>query len=200
MSLINDALKRAQQEMGDKPVAAFPRQESSPPPLGALASPIATSKTPALISIIVAATILVFIGIGLLNIRGSADVPGQVSGLTTPAIANPISSPANPAAPTDRTAKPSAQEQPNNAAAPIKEATRSISALASPQAEAPVIAKKPRPALKLSGIMAGPSGEAALINGRMVRVGEEIEGVKLESIENQTAHLSFEGETFTLGI
>ena len=48
--------------------------------------------------------------------------------------------------------------------------------------------------------MAGPTGEAALINGRMVRVGESIEGVTLESIENQTANLSFEGETFSLGL
>jgi type II secretory pathway component PulC len=90
---------------------------------------------------------------------------------------------------------------PNNAAQAVKEVSKAIAAVTCPPpAEAPVIAKKPRPALKLSGIMAGPTGEVALINGRMVRVGESIEGVTLESIENQTANLSFEGETFSLGL
>jgi hypothetical protein len=53
---------------------------------------------------------------------------------------------------------------------------------------------------KVSGIMSGPTGGAALINGRMIYVGQEIEGARLVRTTANTVVMEMEGVRFTLGI
>ena len=87
--------------MSDKPAAAF--QQQGNPSLYESAPPIATSRTPAIISIIIATAILGFIAFGLVKLRSSSGVPSQVSALTSP---NP--SPAPAALPTSPSPPPAA--------------------------------------------------------------------------------------------
>ena len=51
---------------------------------------------------------------------------------------------------------------------------------------------------KLSAVVQGPEGGTAIINGRFVRIGEEIDSAKIISIGRYTVELEYEGERFTL--
>jgi hypothetical protein len=53
---------------------------------------------------------------------------------------------------------------------------------------------------RVSGIMSGPTGGAALINGRMIYVGQEIDGARLVRTTANTVMMEMDGVQFTLGI
>lgn len=52
--------------------------------------------------------------------------------------------------------------------------------------------------LRLSGIFIGPQGNSAVINGRRLRVGDEIADAQLIGIENQAVELERDGERITI--
>ena len=58
------------------------------------------------------------------------------------------------------------------------------------------------PRLTVSGLIAskGPAAGIAIINGRMVSVGETIEGVAVVSVVQTTVKLSYEGEARQLKV
>ena len=51
---------------------------------------------------------------------------------------------------------------------------------------------------RLSAIMRGPGGGAALINGFMLRVGQEIDGAKIVRIDQYSVELELDGQRFTI--
>jgi len=62
---------------------------------------------------------------------------------------------------------------------------------------------RPRPRVnpgrfRLSAIMRGPGGGAALINGFMLRVGQEIDGAKIVRIDQYSVELDLDGQRFTI--
>lgn len=57
---------------------------------------------------------------------------------------------------------------------------------------------RPVPVLTLSGILFGPEGSLALINGRIVREGGMVDGAKLEKISSDRVELSFDGQKVIL--
>lgn len=48
--------------------------------------------------------------------------------------------------------------------------------------------------LQLSGIFIGPDGNSAVVNGRRLRIGEQIAGARLVTIEPQAIELDLEGK------
>ncbi|GEM_PF-4575337 len=64
--------------------------------------------------------------------------------------------------------------------------------------KAPPEPEKPIPALSLSGILFGETGSFALINGRVIPEGGNVEGAVVEKIYAERVELSFEGKKITL--
>jgi hypothetical protein len=117
-----------------------------------------------------------------------------------PAAAQPTRQPARPP-------KPPAAQRP----APVVETPSAAPAAVTPPAspaphEAPsppvaaTVAPTPASRFKVTGIMSGPMGGAALINGRLIYVGQEVDGARLVSITANTVELEVAGVRFTLGI
>ncbi len=52
----------------------------------------------------------------------------------------------------------------------------------------------------LDGVMQGPAGGTAIINGRHVRIGQEIKGARVVNIEQYEVILEADGEKFTIGM
>ncbi len=61
--------------------------------------------------------------------------------------------------------------------------------------------KKPHPGdFKLNGIMQGPAGATAIINGRHLSIGQEINGAKVVAIRQYEVTLQAGSEKFTIGM
>ncbi|WP_260291476.1 general secretion pathway protein GspB [Sedimenticola hydrogenitrophicus] len=52
--------------------------------------------------------------------------------------------------------------------------------------------------LRLSGIFVGPDGASAVINGRRLRVGDEVTGAQLVRIESHAVELDLDGDRFKI--
>ena len=61
-----------------------------------------------------------------------------------------------------------------------------------------VVEEKPIPSLALSGILFGAEGSIALINGRIVREGGDVEGARLIKISEDRVELVFQGQKIIL--
>ncbi len=61
-----------------------------------------------------------------------------------------------------------------------------------------VIEEKPIPSLALGGILFGAEGSIALINGRIVREGGDVEGARLVKISEDRVELEFQGQKIIL--
>ncbi len=135
-------------------------------------------------------------------VQVAAQAPA-VAPIEAPVQVNPGSPPAQqaaaPEASTPPTSAPAADPSPLS---PLAEAELSLPA---PELEPAPVCPALRPSdvaakFKVSGIMSGPTGGAALINGRMVNVGQEIDGARLVATTANTIQLEIEGERFSLGI
>ena len=65
----------------------------------------------------------------------------------------------------------------------------------------PTVRPRPKPRLpryKLNGIMQGPEGGCAIVNGQFVREGETIDGAKVVKIRRYDVHIDVQGERVTL--
>jgi len=73
-----------------------------------------------------------------------------------------------------------------------------------PRDRAPVAAvARPQPStpkLKLSGILRGLDGSTAIINGRFLKVGDQIDGAKVVKISKYTVTLELAGREVTVGM
>lgn len=113
------------------------------------------------------------------------------------AVAKPTAPPSSApavAAPAPAIAAPTPQPEAETPAPPP--ASHDEAPAVRPVARTPATASK----FKVSGIMSGPMGGAALINGRMISVGQEIDGARLVAMTPNTVDLEIEGVRFTLGI
>lgn len=109
---------------------------------------------------------------------------------------NPAKAPAASAAVTSaKTGSAASSDQ--VAATPIKTAAVAAKAAdAEPAVAAPVkVAARPFPSLKLQGVSYRKTGgSSALLNGRIVGEGDEVDGVTIAKIETQSVTLEFSGQ------
>lgn len=248
MSLINEALKRAQADKAREPYA--------PPPWGPLSPSPVESSGPApkraaglwvmLGFLLVGVSVFWMVRKTLPEMFGPAGAPAAVNIAPAKEAASPAAKPASvpvptaaPAAadpaiaelrnelarltrkidlppvaqlpdPTTRPASPSfslASEEAPTPQPPAKKAPTPLAvpaaAAKAPAATASVATPPPPattnpPALKLSGIICGPDGGTAIINGQMLRVGQEIAGARVVRIDPCEVHLEFAGTPLRL--
>lgn len=57
-----------------------------------------------------------------------------------------------------------------------------------------------RPTFKVSAIMSGPDGGAALVNGRMVYVGQTVDGARLVGVSSNSVQLLVGDKQVTVGL
>jgi hypothetical protein len=174
MSLINDALTRAKQV-----------PPGQPPPLPL--RPVEPAQKHAnnfgwIIGITVGVVVLLgvgalMIGLGLASLKArAAKSPEAVSARPAPApapvvVVEATPSPATPVA---------AHSNPETSAA------------------APVVVPAPAPVMKLQAILFSPARPSAVVNGRTVFVGDQIEGFTVTSITRSTCTLVSKTETNVL--
>lgn len=208
MSILLDAIKKSQQAPKTTVVIEQPKaaqQNSSAP--ASTAAPAATGKLPwGKISFCVAVTALLLYSI-LIAVTGkspkpaatkqpaAAPVPTAVVKATAPTPAPvalvkvPASTPAPVAVVTPAAPAPVAKPAPATASIP-----ESQPIAAAPQASTAVSTKPP----KLEGIAWDPDDPMAILSGRPVRTGATVNGWKVQSIAEDSAVLSQNGETQTL--
>ena len=103
--------------------------------------------------------------------------------------------PGQPAPPPDEIAVTAPAEPDDGGASPATDA-------GPPEAALPPSPAEPWPVLDVQGIILRrpPYPSTALINGRRLRVGESIEGVRLLAVEEESVRLEYRGEQRVLRI
>jgi len=197
MSLINDALKRAQEA-----------QKKSPPPLAGAPLHSVPAERRSAMPLIAGAVILLLLGVGAgaflqLNKREPATkvavAPAQ------PAVQNPEPQknvqPAPPVVVPAANIPVATQPKISPASTPI-----APSVAAEPTPKPPVSAvevSSPQPAwpkLKLQGIIYVPRKPSVVINGKALFVGERVDGAQVVAISPENVTLVFAGRTNVLTV
>jgi len=202
MSLINDALKRAQ--TAQRPILPVPRAELRPvndPP-----APRPKFGLPVLLLAGVACFPLIALLVVRLALHGdSADILANASSPRTTAAAQPIAPPAPPPA-------PAAQSAPLVAAPPTTtvshppaasdKLTATVAASPAPVGQsngAPPAVEAAKPlAPRLQTIVFDPTHPSAMINGRVAFVGDKLPEGKVVAISQDKVTLNTAGETIVL--
>jgi hypothetical protein len=182
MSLIQDALKRKTEEQNPLPKAPPPKhpgpskpaKEPAPPaaPVTGVGIPPPNSSEKKLFIILSAAIVLILLVIG-------NSIYFYLNTAKTPALVEISEEPAAPA-PIDR--------------------VKPVVPVAAP---APKPAPKPKnkwPDLSFSGSAVGGNQILAIINGRMLSVGDSIKGAKVLQIGKNEVLVEFKGEKRVLGV
>lgn len=187
MSLINDALKRARTASSSEDPAL------EPPPLRSL-QPVAQSVAPAtgwFISIAVIFLIVAgifFVGFAMAHRSLSG---GKTSAATKPALVKkPVSPPVvaevPPATPTVPAAQPAPPPVVKPVVKPVAKSVPAVHAVAKP---------------KLQGIFYSPTAPAAIVDGRTVRVGDQLSQYHVVEITKLTVTLvGADGKTVKLSM
>jgi hypothetical protein len=169
MSLINDALKRAQQSQPSPPAGpsvppVMPRRTTSPAPSLPPAAPAKAS--PVIVWLI--PTLLIFLVVAGLFFAGWMLVPRSVNRTTSemPAAPAPVAS-----------AEPVKPETPPAPAAP---------AVAAP----PATPKKAPTMPKLQGIFYSPTTPSAIVDGQTVRPGDVVGSFRVKEISTDAVTLA----------
>lgn len=211
MSLINDALKRASEAQKKRDAASPPGQTLSGPALVPAESPRRSAPPFLVPSLLVLA--LALGGWFLWGWWSARSVPATVATAQPTAMAaarppagatGPASAP-GPAAPRPGVNLTPVERPAPNVRAPAPHLDKSPKAVAaspvttSPAAATPAVATPPArqefPALKLQGIYYRLSSPSALINGKTLYVGDEIDDAKLVKIERFNVTMQFGAET-----
>ncbi len=201
MSLINEALKRAEH---DKRQAHLPAMDY--PPLEP-AGPSAGQQYVWMRSVVIGLAVCALAVAGWIWLAGKAGTPAK-------AVASaPQASPAPRSAverTLDKTARATNYYRPTPAEAVTVPAPvdNALAAQEGPQSSADpaaIIGKAdPSPTnaqlvtFKLSAIMHGPDGSMAIINGQFVHVGEQVDGAKVVRINRHAAVLEINGQPRTV--
>src|ERR1041385_7117725 len=227
MSLINDALKRAQEAQDQTPPPSASGPQLRP------AEPTAAQKPRrSLLNPILVLTLLVLCALGVWGLVSRLNARPQKPALimndskrtdSTTLSANQEQSPANqpavslvknenkissPAGQTVSVGKPSLSEietpkteRPSASPLPVAPPEKTPVEVQAPSSpliaesrntpQKPVAAKSP--ALKLQGIFYSPKKPAAMINGKTVFVGDQIESLRVVAIDQYSATLSGSG-------
>ncbi|MDB6025936.1 MAG: hypothetical protein JWM68_2159 [Verrucomicrobiales bacterium] len=200
MSLINDALKRAQAQQKQ------PASDGAKPHLAA-APPMQTAeqRRPASIPVLIPVLIIV-----ILLIAGGVVTWQLLSKTSAPVAANvvPIPKPVVPSVPAPIVVapKPLPVAEAPKIPAPVPETKVAVPVVAPPAqpqpavvVAAPVIPAVPTfPAIKLQGIFFSKSNPTAMLNGKTLPVGGKVDGAIITKIESVSVTLEWNGETKTL--
>jgi hypothetical protein len=227
MSLINDALKRAQEVQESHPPGATPGPELRPVEPAKATLRGAGLLLPAVLAVI--ALLVLFMAWqavqqpgdskpdpdpSKLEVRAKGRLP-EPSRILTPAVKSPAAGlPARPTAPLTRTRprppalqtatepEPAVRANENAVSNPVvvplavqgttTEAARQSSVEASNTPPAALVAPKP-PAFKLQSIVLDPSRPSAMINSRIVFLGDAIEEFRVSKITAATVTLTAPG-------
>jgi hypothetical protein len=228
MSLIDEALKRAEKEGQRGRRQDAPQPPLSPEPPEAPATPDAGDadshpspwRTPLLLAILA----VLLLAAGFFGYRALTDAtplpPRPAAGdivrkrpPATPApTTRPAAAPAAAPTPAPTTRPAAAGPKPARAAkAPApKPAARPTTRPAATAKKPPESARPRRPvrpaplvdvsAFRLSAIMVGPEGPTAIINGRFVSVGDRIGQATVTRITRSSVDLEIAGERITVGM
>jgi cytoskeletal protein RodZ len=203
MSLINDALRRANQEKKNRPPdpsGGAPMHPVNPPP---------QSRTSFFGPILIVLIAMILLGAGWFFWKGSQanSKQNEVVKVETPDSAK------KPATPVTEVATPEAAsiEREENAvvAPPVDEIPAAEPSIEPPSnpietetPSAPATVETPPaptpPTLRLQGVFYRLSKPTALINGRTFAVGEKISGAEVVKIERQSVTLEWNGQTIIL--
>jgi len=181
MSLINDALKRANEAQATPPPTAEPAPALRP----------AEHKPRSSWPLVVLPLLLVFV----LGLAGWFLIRGWDAARQLSANRIPVAARENPSE--DKPANNVKENKTSSALASLAPApTRGTVTNAEPAtAESP---KPPVPAFKLQGIFYHPNRPSALINSKTVFVGDKIGQAKVRAIDRESVTLESEGQTKVL--
>jgi len=224
MSLINEALKRAEAEKAGRKGNLSAVSSISPLP-----TPKQASKSSPLVAAVVAAGVVAalagavgtFHGLSALGLeKAQATVAHQADNNSPCKTADRPATPAGPKAldkpqaepapssqapsPANHADKPSPQEASQARGTQQKSGQTEVKSTTKNARPLPVDKSAPSPTSSgksgytLSGIMHGPAGNMALINGRLVRKGQSIGNARLVEITEYTVLLEVDGKQFTL--
>jgi len=218
MSLILEALRKLDRE---RSAGSDGKRDITAELLKAGDSPRRSGLLPLVVTLGVTASVAALVT--FFAIGGSGPTKGDAP-LTAPAPpvqapqAFPAPSPSVPAAVAEKPALPQVAEPgtPPDAASPAKQPGRSKEA-SKPTAKGRASGRQEssskaparsgegaasRPAVKISGIVwqEEPSERKAMINGKVARIGEMVDGMKVLEIHPTGVKLSHDGKTFTAGM
>ena len=185
MSLIQDALKRKTEEQHPLPEAPPPQIPAAPPEPPPAAEPAAVppAKDPASkkwFVILAVAVVLILLAIGsIMHIVYLREPEATVEVSEPPAKIEPVPAPAPVVAPV----------------APLV-----AEPVPKPAAPAPQEKKIDWPDLSFSGSAVGGNQILAIINGRMLSVGNRIKGVEVLQIGKTEVLVEFQGEKRVLSV
>ena len=195
MSLINDALRRADQAKknpGSEPSSGAPMQPVHPP---------ATSDASPIGPILFILIAIVIVGAGWFFLKGWRT--HSQPGVTTTAPVNSSQAEGTiPAAekinqPVKTVESIQSSPESNLAIAAATESTNT-SATNSAESNATVVAVPTPPPLKLQGIIYRIKNATAMINGKSLMVGENISGARVTKIGKEEVTLERDGQTLVL--
>lgn len=208
MSLVNDALKRAQS--AQRPILPVQRAEFRPVETPA---PRAKFGLPVLLLVGVALfPIVAFLVVRMALHGDSSDIQANASAAHIAAPVQPSQPAPPPAAPPPAAAPPAAAPEPQNAPAvaeshtpaPAATQTPSVSPAASPTptpAGGPshtALPTEATPPPKLQSIVFAPNNPSAMINGRVAFVGDKLPEGKVVAISLKSVTLNAGSETIVL--
>ena len=121
--------------------------------------------------------------------RPQSPLPNRV-----PAVLKPLPSAARPPIATSRPAAPTTTMPAS--AAPGRTETSTTKPAATP----PTTPPGPPPALRVSCVMQGPSGPAAIINGACVTIGDTLKGAKIIAIGQFAVEVEYTGHRYFIGV
>ena len=189
MSLIDDALKRAQRQ---SPTASPPSPPYQPPLAPRGQSGQSPKRWFGIIVIVMLLVIIVWMNLP----RKPLPYEGPKKPAASPTAADSVTSPA--ASPEEK--KPSLFEILSREPEKIGEKTETTT-LVTPPTEPPTPAEPVMPKLRLDGLILSPSkGNQAMINGVPVRVGDTISGATVQEIDKEHVKLSFQDKDIFLSI
>ncbi len=233
MSLIQEALKRQQEEADKSSVGIPPATEewqspgpgegqSVPPPLpqppaapprSAAAPETGKRAWPALLGVVALLVALVGGAVWMLYfvyeqfVGGEPEaMPVEITTVDPTDVEPPPDSATPPDDPGDEAVEPEPGAQPDSAAEPDTAATPPESGTDEPAPDGPQgdeppdapLPDIPWPALRVEGVVGTGAKGAAMLNGQIIRVGERIQGVTVQSVGKQGVVLEYKGRTRTI--
>ncbi|HXI71929.1 MAG TPA: hypothetical protein VNN22_16355 [Verrucomicrobiae bacterium] len=198
MSLINDALKRAQEAQRPNPVSGAasirtiePRRPERP----------VTSRLLVVVIFVLLSAAFAFIGLAMTGRLAKKNAAPPKTAPVTPVAAatapsKPVAAPAPAVVPAPTAAEPVAAAP--NAAVPIAITPAAASQPAPPPA--PVVVPPPPPlvlpeSLHLQGVAYDPVRPWAIVSGRTVHVGDLVKGVRVVAINANSVTFGSNGQT-----
>jgi cytoskeletal protein RodZ len=196
MSLINDALKRATRNQQTSPPAPAPEPATPMQPVEYHRRGLPWYFIPAVLAIIAAACW--FIVKGVQARRQSKDPAGSpiLVKAREPKAETPTSEPAStPVTQAPLTTPAGVSPTPISNGTTSTETTAATAA-STPAPEPP--AEPPKPAYRLQAIFFRPANPSAMVNGKSVSIGSQVDGATVKAITRDNLTIEVKGQTTVL--